>query len=635
MVALSQVPGYHMRESKAPDSDLELSRKDIGRDVASEYSRLSCNRCVPGSIPFYKQGSGFPKLKLTRMNETRRLMNAFIEMDLLRGTPACPIPFIESIEHCHGLGSLESFTELVSADTITGSVLRSAQTVFVQLNTAKAIWTQFPGNLVDFSSLLEWVKFNAPLFLVFEICEGFPATQTLDEYTDQWLKPLTISPGVYTMIYVHWQDTYWGNEAKNGIKLVRIHINPLTKEDMVDIVRKIEIQLCSNSAPVPMETLIRRSVNKLPGFVKEAPGEDIVAAYGRCLHSLTNGFVSATFQSIFFDDMRIWGRRIGISERVRRCVIAYPREVGEVYWCFKRKEYMDLTRIIGDSGGDFTMEYFAVKLGIGFGMDIRQTQLYIPPQTEALLDGFYLEFDDYVDSLRNRCSPIRDGVPLTNILIRYFEKVYSEDSVGQPFREFIPIDSIMYNETIRLDRFKRQHAYYGNTCKRIQTGDLVGLGGVVDKILRVSSTDHHAIVYPITTDEDMADFFLVTSTLVVGVIARGNKNYSTLIGSFEHILHEISESNKIMRGVVIILEFVLKSDGPNRLIKTRPKEKSFLLVKSGKGRLCDVIFANLATPQLRFEFFRHADPGTVKTIEDLISGNVIMIRDDHQSTFAV
>jgi hypothetical protein len=252
------------------------------------------------------------------------------------------------------------------------------------------------------------------------------------------------------------------------------------------------------------------------------------------------------------------------------------------------------------------------------------------------LDGFYLEFDDYVDSLRNRCSPIRDGVPLTNILIRYFEKVYSEDSVGQPFLEFIPIDSIMYNKTIRLDRFKRQHAYYGNTCKRIQTGDLVGLEGVVDKILSVANMEQQAIVYPITTDEDMADFFVVTSTLVVGVIARGNKNYSTLIGSFEHILREISESNKMIRGVVLILEFVLKSNGPNRLIKTRPKEKSFLLVKSGKGgRLCDVTFVNLATPKLRFEFFRHADPSTVKTIEDLISGNAIMIQDDHQSTFAI
>ena len=601
----------------------------------------------PFALTGYKSDIRVPNSGVARKVETKRLLETFTQMDELRGSSECPIPFIESPQRFGTRSFLFNFQSFVPRDTPTGSLVSSARRVDVTLYWGGAIWRAFRNPLnvhfKDFSSLLHWISCNSPLYISIEIMgRATNRESSLGEYITKWIKPLTSIRGVYLVLDIlpFVGSMFFGFEVNRTIpRMVRIHLMPLNLDDITKILTRSHIQVkCPGHDSIPIKQMLELR-SSWPDYIRVKQGEDIIEIVGRYLSSISDGIEDSAVIATYFDTLTTQVSSFSGVRNTRDCVFEFPREVAEIF--FKHEIGIDLTLTIDSDKKDInlTMEFLVLFMNLGFDYEnVRCSRVYIPPRTEAILSSYFLSFDEYVEFVGNRRYPVRDGSPLVNIFLRYFETVVGNGSqtIGRCLpKGAIPVRSWLHEISIALNPLKRRYCWASVDVREGYSERLEGLDELVSIIAEMLRKGETGIVSPHSYAKFVPDFFMVGLKCIVGVVV-GMKKHKTAYEGFVELVEDLFVKGRCGGALEHVAYVVLCLDGFKfeKSVGNGTREKSILIHDTKGDALsmfqCELIFINIGLSNLLREFCMKATNKShiIDIIENIVTGDLKIPSDN-------
>jgi len=296
-------------------------------------------------------------------------------------------------------------------------------------------------------------------------------------------------------------------------EFIRIHLNPIRESDIEVILdrttkdgRTLKDIIASNN----MQT-------------------DLTAFIGQ-LYVLTGGHPRTLLRSLLtHNPLEKAEAPYPILVEVRKALEMYPHIIARLFR--DRNDIMDLSQRQWVDGKVVSLEYFAARIHAGYDLDTDKTRLFIPPPIERYLMWYLLPFSDFVLSIGTMICDRRfiDKARLyEEALIKWFHSVLHAggNMIGEVMKGFVPINSILYNQSWSLDPKKIEQGPHILWNPSQMYPDTVYIRNLSEDLSDYLSSKEIDVFYPAACSKS-PDIFLIPNSKQSGIlIGLQSKCYS-------------------------------------------------------------------------------------------------------------
>ena len=497
-----------------------------------------------------------------RTGQYERVLKIHQSMFLARGQ-SNQIPIIVTIDAVAQQSFIKSYTEWVGSiqragmstlnDTFRGELARAR--VFKLKNYGDSPFTRmedvFPNHFVRRSlddAPQTPSKQIVPILVVVDL-----DCRLCSRSVEKDLLKMIGFPGVYVVVTIPHDSIrctdIFENNSESLLRFAIIHLNPLSLANIARIVNRV-----STTAGIGLAYYIRKHGESIRGLEKLSKEEDPVEAFVRCLYINSDGqqrlierCINMTTPCLFMGDS-MWEHLIYID----KIVSSFRTQVYRIHLYSRTHEFVDISKLVRT----------AILLGVDFGDDIQRTRVTLPPVTKAILDSYFLPFDEYLISDAHTWRGLQGDYIRNLLLARVLE--HSLKDKRMKLGSLLPRDSVIYDALFKLSKRMYTTTIYSELC--------------------------YSVKYLLTRSEGSLTFFrhsighvsmmLVGINAIVGIITR-LEALRDQISAFEHLYNDVKTVRMGVRGVVLVCVMDPSELATAAYLVNTPREGTCILKRNG------------------------------------------------------
>ena len=442
----------------------------------------------------------------------------------------------------------------------------------------------------------------------------------ISEHIETEMSDIQEIPGVYIVMIGDQQKstTRIGLDPsfKRVVDYVRVNIHPVSENEIKSLLQHRCVQLADGTSD-PISDAIRRAKH-VEHLHRRDPNEDYVSAYARYLSVETSGqepfHIPSYSPNLELSDLS-WSTWDYPIEIIREMVAEFPVAVSALYLSGKKNALVDLTLQVVSGNYAPSLEYIAIRLGLGFDVEnIRQTHIYIPPTTEAVLDSYFMPFTDYVARYsREPHGPIhrKRHAHFDIMVLRIFEDVLKRGSLGPTMNGFIPRSSQLFMTSLNCDPSRRK--YIARHIEGVYPNDEISQ--IRAEVAAIKSRGEGRIIYSCGPNGQSMLIFPGFDRFIA-ILLSSDPNE---VRKAETLVMNIRSSMRQGTLIALLICQTATTFSPIS-IEDHPKEKCILLRPSTESNPIELIWVNLLSRRNRQEFF-----GLAATRKEDTARNIQMI----------